>query len=99
MTTDSIDRADAIALDTAAPLRELRDRFLLPPGRDGRPKAYLAGNSLGAQPITARAAVLERLDAWAELAVDGWFAPGRSWIDVERELAGRHGPPGRRRAR
>jgi len=68
--------------------RQLRDRFHLPSGRDGRAKAYLAGQSLGAQPTAARAAVEERLDAWARLGVDGWFDPERPWIDVERELAG-----------
>ena len=65
----------------------LRARFHVPTGRDGRPKAYLAGQSLGAQPRAARAAVEERLDAWARLGVDGWFDPERPWIDVERELA------------
>ena len=68
-----------------------RARFRLPVGRDGRPKAYLAGQSLGAQPTDARAAVEERLDAWARLGVDGWFDPERPWIDVERELAGATG--------
>ena len=66
---------------------QLRDRFHLPVGRDGRPKAYLAGQSLGAQPKAAWAAVEQRLDAWARLGVDGWFDPDRPWIDVERELA------------
>ena len=65
----------------------LRARFHLPVGRDGRPKAYLAGQSLGAQPKAARTAVEERLDAWARLGVGGWFDPERPWIDVERELA------------
>ncbi|HET9085290.1 MAG TPA: kynureninase [Candidatus Limnocylindrales bacterium] len=65
----------------------IRERFNLPVGRDRRPKAYLAGQSLGAQPKAARAAVEERLDAWARLGVDGWFDPERPWIDVERELA------------
>ena len=72
------------ATDAAAARRE---RFHLPIGRDGRPKAYLAGQSLGAQPVAARAAVEERLDAWARLGVDGWFDPERPWIDVERDLA------------
>jgi kynureninase len=65
----------------------LRGRFNLPIGRDGRSKAYLAGQSLGAQPKAAYSAVEERLDAWARLGVDGWFDPERPWIDVERELA------------
>ena len=77
--------------DTADTGASRRDRFRLPEGRDGRPKAYLAGMSLGAQPTAARAAVEERLDAWARLGVDGWFDPERPWIDVERELAGATG--------
>jgi kynureninase len=81
----------AIRRDTADTGASRRDRFRLPEGRDGRPKAYLAGMSLGAQPIAARAAVEERLDAWARLGVDGWFDPARPWIDVERELAGATG--------
>jgi kynureninase len=77
----------AVRRDTAEPGASRRDLFHLPIGRDGRPKAYLAGQSLGAQPVAARAAVEERLDAWARLGVDGWFDPGRPWIDVERDLA------------
>ena len=76
-------RRDAADHEAAA----LRDRVHLPIGRDGRPKAYLAGQSLGAQPKDARSAVDERLDAWARLGVDGWFDRARPWIDVERELA------------
>jgi kynureninase len=66
----------AVCRDTAEPGASRRDLFHLPIGRDGRPKAYLAGQSLGAQPVAARAAVEERLDAWARLGVDGWFDPG-----------------------
>ena len=76
-------RRDAADIDA----RWLRDRFHLPVGKDGRAKAYLAGQSLGAQPIVARAAVEDRLDAWARLGVDGWFDGERPWIDVERDLA------------
>ena len=77
----------AVRRDRAETADSRRDEFHLPIGRDGRPKAYLAGQSLGAQPVAARAAVEERLDAWARLGVDGWFDPDRPWIDVERELA------------
>jgi kynureninase len=81
------EREAAIRRDTADPAATQRDRFHLPISRDGRPKAYLAGQSLGAQPKAARAAVEERLDAWARLGVDGWFDTDRPWIDVERDLA------------
>jgi kynureninase len=80
-------RKEAVARDARDALRGSRDRFALPTGRDGSPKAYLAGQSLGAQPMAARVAVTRRLDQWAELGVDGWFARGRAWLDVERQLA------------
>lgn len=81
----------AVRRDAAEAGASRRHLFHLPIGRDGRPKAYLAGQSLGAQPVAARAAVEERLDAWARLGVDGWFDPERPWIDVERDLAGATG--------
>ena len=74
----AIGEASARALDAADPLAGWRDRFLLPRGPDGAPRAYLAGQSLGAQPVEARAAVERELDAWARLGVDGWFEPSEA---------------------
>jgi kynureninase len=62
---------------TPAPLA--RDAF-----RTG-PEAYLAGNSLGLQPIAARAAIERRLEEWATLGVEGWFEAG--WLEVSRAMA------------
>jgi kynureninase len=76
----ALGEAGARALDAADPLAAYRDRFLLPPGRDGRPKAYLAGMSLGLQPVGAREAVQRELDLWARLGVDGWFTSDRGWL-------------------
>jgi kynureninase len=76
----------ARALDAADPLAGYRGRFLLPTAADGTPKVYLAGQSLGAQPVTARAAVEAELDAWARLGVDGWFAREHAWIDADDAL-------------
>ncbi|HUP54707.1 MAG TPA: kynureninase [Methylomirabilota bacterium] len=87
-----LDEGHALALDAADPLSGNRDRFLLPTADDGTPTVYLAGQSLGAQPATARAAVEAELDAWARLGVDGWFARERAWIesdDVLRESTAR----------
>ena len=75
--------AHARALDTADPLASYRDRFILPVAPDGTPRVYLAGQSLGAQPAAARAAVEAELDAWARLGVDGWFDRQHAWIDVD----------------
>jgi kynureninase len=55
-----------------------RDRFALPP------EVYLAGNSLGLQPLAARAAVARRVDEWATLAVEGWFQSG--WLTAADDL-------------
>lgn len=82
----ALGEASAVALDAADPLGRLRDRFLLPTGGDGRPKAYLAGMSLGAQPIAAREAVDRELDAWARLGVDGWFAGDRGWLEADSAI-------------
>ena len=84
MTTlkTAVSEASARALDAADPLAGLREGFLLPGGRDGRPKAYLAGMSLGAQPIEARVAVERDLERWAALGVDGWFGPG-GWLAAD----------------
>jgi kynureninase len=81
-----LDEDNARSLDAADPLAGYRDRFLLPTAADGTPKVYLAGQSLGAQPATARAAVEAELDAWARLGVDGWFTRERAWVDADDAL-------------
>jgi len=73
----------ARALDAADPLAGYREQFLLPVTPDGEPKVYLAGQSLGAQPIAARAAVERELEAWARLGVDGWFERDRPWVSAD----------------
>jgi len=85
VTTAATDLGEdhARSLDAADPLAGYGDSFLLPTADDGTPKVYLAGNSLGAQPAAARAAVEAELEAWARLGVDGWFASERAWLDAE----------------
>lgn len=82
-----LDEATALASDAADPLAPIRGRFLLPRSASGASRAYLAGNSLGAQPVGARAAVEAELEAWERLAVDGWLTAERPWADAERALA------------
>ncbi len=85
MTTAATDlREDhARSLDAADPLAGFRARFILPTAADGSPKVYIAGQSLGAQPVTARAEVEAELEAWARLGVDGWFASERAWLNAD----------------
>jgi kynureninase len=77
--------AAALDLDAADALAPLRQRFAIPVGADGRPAAYLVGNSLGAQPHAARAAVERHLDTWARRGVEGWFDEDSRWIDLDAQ--------------
>ena len=77
---------DAADRDAADPLSALRDRFLIPDGPDGRPAAYLAGQSLGLQPRATRAVVEAELDRWAGLGVDAWFERDRPWFTFDDTL-------------
>ena len=79
--------AHARSLDAADPLTALRDRFELPRGADGSPKAYLAGQSLGPLPKAARWAVEHQLDAWGRLGVDGHFDRD-AWFEQDHRLRG-----------
>jgi kynureninase len=77
---------EARALDAADPGH--RDLFHIPPASGGRyaEVAYLAGNSLGLQPRTARPELLEELDAWAALGVEGHLEAARPWLPYHEFL-------------
>ncbi len=82
------DEAFALALDAADSLRGYREQFFVPPGPDGRPCAYLCGNSLGLQPRAARALVEQELGAWARLGVEGHFKADAPWYSYHELLRG-----------
>lgn len=77
----------ALDLDARDPLAAYRKKFLFPQGKNGQPSNYLCGNSLGLQPIGVRESVLEELDRWATLGVDGHFAPPRSWYSYHENFS------------
>ena len=70
----------ALAADAADPLGQFRAEFCMPQ-ESGRDIAYFCGNSLGLQPRAARQAVIDELDYWAELAVEGHFRGRLPWMD------------------
>ncbi|MCA1829230.1 MAG: kynureninase [Myxococcales bacterium] len=70
----------AAAQDAADPLAPLRDEFLF-----SHP-LYFAGHSLGLQPRKARDYVLQELDDWARLGVEGHFAARNRWVDYHELL-------------
>jgi kynureninase len=80
------DEADALARDGDDP--GWRERFAVPPAPGGAyaETAYLAGNSLGLMPLAAREAVIEELDDWAALAVEGHLDSRRPWLPYHEGL-------------
>jgi kynureninase len=92
MTYHPPDEEYARHLDAADPLAHFRDQFLIPPGLDGKPCVYLCGHSLGLQPKAARDFVLQELDDWAALGVEGHFrgrSPWYSYHELFRESGAR----------
>ncbi|MFB9876718.1 kynureninase [Planobispora siamensis] len=82
----TITRADCVALDADDPLRHFRDEFVLPEGT-----IYLVGNSLGAPPKAASAALARVVeDEWAGRLVGGWNAAG--WFDLPETTGDRIAP-------
>jgi len=82
-----IDLDTARRLDRDDPLRSFRDRFHIPPGPDGRDSVYLCGNSLGLQPRGTRQAMLDELDDWARLGVEGHFDGRQPWYSYHEQVA------------
>jgi kynureninase len=73
-------------MDAQDPLRDFREQFYLPVGKDGKPVIYFAGNSLGLMPKSAREVVEEELNNWAELGVDAHHAAGTPWYPYHEAL-------------
>src|SRR5437899_4256826 len=82
----SADEDFAKRLDAEDPLRDFREKFSLPLGKDDKPVIYFAGNSLGLMPRSARQIVEEELDNWAKLGVDRDHATGTPWCSYHEAL-------------
>lgn len=63
-----------------------RDRFHLPKHTDGTPAVYLCGNSLGLQPVAVKEAMLQELDDWAKLGVEGHFHAQSPWFNYHESF-------------
>ena len=76
----------ALQLDAEDPLRQFREQFHLPLGKDAKPVIYFAGNSLGLMPKPSRQIVEEELQNWAKLGVDAHHAAGTPWYTYHQSL-------------
>jgi kynureninase len=82
----SADEQFALQLDAEDSLRDFRQKFHLPLGKDGQPVIYLAGNSLGLMPKSARKIVEQELDDWAQLGVDAHMDAATPWYSYHETL-------------
>ena len=90
MSPDALSRAareQALELDRTDELRAFRAQFSMPRDAGGSELAYLCGHSLGLAPLAARARVLEELDDWERLGVQGHEHGQRAWIGYAERLA------------
>jgi kynureninase len=76
----------ALKRDAEDSLRQFREKFHLPLAKDGKPLIYLAGNSLGLMPKSARQLVDQELDDWARLAVDAHLGARTPWYSYHETL-------------
>jgi kynureninase len=84
--TFSPDEDFALQLDAQDPLRQFREQFHLPLGKDAKPVIYFAGNSLGLMPKSSKQIVEEELENWAKLGVDAHHAAGTPWYTYHKSL-------------
>jgi len=82
----STDEQFALQLDAEDPLRQFRAKFHIPLDENGEPLIYLAGNSLGLMPKTARQIVEQELDDWAKFAVDAHLGAATPWYTYHETL-------------
>jgi kynureninase len=64
-----------------------RNQYLFPTDANGKPISYMAGNSLGLQPKSTKAAMDQELDSWATLAVRGHSHGENPWMVFPSLLA------------
>lgn len=67
-------------------LNSFRSSFLFPQ-HEGEDVVYFTGNSLGLQPVTAKAALEQELNDWAKFGVDGHFGAKHPWFSYHEMFA------------
>lgn len=73
-------------MDAQDPLASYQSRFLIPESPSGEPFVYLSGNSLGLQPVNTREYILQELDDWADLGVEGHLHAKHPWLPYHENL-------------
>lgn len=85
--TYTADPEFAKKMDAEDALAPFRERFHIPKTRDGRDVVYFCGNSLGLQPKAAEAAVLQELEDWKAMGVEGHFGAKHPWMPYHESVS------------
>lgn len=72
--------------DSIDPLMTYRNKFHIPKNKDGKDVFYLCGNSLGLMPKDTKAYVLQELEDWKNLGVEGHFHAKNPWMPYHEIL-------------
>ena len=78
-------REEARHLDEIDVLARYRSEFYIPEV-NGQPSVYLCGNSLGLQPRKAKEYVVQEMDDWARLGVEGHLHARHPWLPYHEFL-------------
>lgn len=78
--------AFAQSLDSQDELKNFRSLFHIPKTKSGKEVIYFTGNSLGLQPITAKEAILQELEDWANLGGEAHFEGKNPWFSYHKLL-------------
>jgi kynureninase len=70
-------------MDREDPIKNFRKQFHIPKV-NGQTSIYLVGNSLGLQPKSVKKYLIEEMDDWANLGVEGHLHARRPWVYYHR---------------
>src|SRR5215510_11344379 len=77
--------AFAQQLDANDPLKDFRDKFLIPE-KNGQQQIYFLGNSLGLQPKSVNDYIQQILKDWASLGVESFFHAKEPWMEYHDKM-------------
>ena len=77
----------AKTLDEKDILKQFRQQFHFPKDKDGNPKLYFCGNSLGLQPRNVSNYVNEVIEDWQNYGVDGHTEAEHPWLPYHEFLS------------
>lgn len=89
MTGDSYGdkKENGSSLNSVNCVQDLKSKFHIPNGPDGKEAIYFTGNSLGLQPKSAREYIEQEIDDWARLGVEGHLHARHPWLPYHEFVA------------